>query len=50
VHVLEVWRDRAVLDRHFQTPHMAEWRQSFPAIGISDRKLNIYDVTGSAPI
>ena len=50
VHVFEVWRDRAALDRHFQTPHMAEWRRSFPALGISDRKLNIYDVTGSAPI
>ncbi len=50
VHVFEVWRDRAALDRHFQTPHMAQWRQSFPAIGISDRKLNIYDVTSAAPI
>ncbi|MEQ1867876.1 MAG: putative quinol monooxygenase [Micropepsaceae bacterium] len=50
VHVFEIWRDRAALDRHFQTTHMAEWRQSFPAIGISDRKLKIYDVSGSAPI
>lgn len=50
VHVFEVWRDRAALDRHFQTPHMAQWRQSFPVLGIFDRKLNIYDVTGVAPI
>lgn len=50
VRVFEVWRDRASLDRHFQTAHMAAWRQSFAVIGLSDRKLSVYDVTGAAPI
>jgi len=50
VQVFEVWRDRAALDRHFRTPHLAQWRQAWPAIGISERKLSIYDVTGAAPI
>lgn len=50
VHVFEIWRDRAALDRHFQTQHMAQWRQSFPALGISDRKLRMYDATGSSPL
>ena len=50
VRVFEVWRDRAALDRHFQTPHLALWRQAWPAIGISERKLSIYDVACAAPI
>jgi quinol monooxygenase YgiN len=27
IHVTEKWRDRAALDAHFQTPHMATWAQ-----------------------
>jgi quinol monooxygenase YgiN len=50
VHVFEIWRDRAALDAHFKTAHMAAWRQSFAALGIFDRKLNVYDVSGAAPI
>jgi quinol monooxygenase YgiN len=50
VHVFEIWRDRAALDDHFKTAHMAAWRQSFPALGIFDRKLNLYDVSGASPI
>jgi quinol monooxygenase YgiN len=50
VHVFEIWRDRAAIDGHFKTTHMAAWRQSFAELGIFDRKLKIYDVSGSAPI
>jgi quinol monooxygenase YgiN len=44
--VWEVWRDRETLQRHFQTPHLGEWRAAWPTFGISDRKLAIYDVSG----
>lgn len=50
VHVFEVWRDRAALERHFKTPHIAAWRATWPAIGISDRKLELYEVVSVAPI
>jgi len=50
VRVFEVWRDRAALDRHFLTPHLASWRQAWPSIGISDRKLSLYEVSSVAPV
>lgn len=50
VHVFEVWRDRTALERHFKTPHIAAWRATWPAIGISDRKLSLYEVASVAPI
>ncbi|MCB8875037.1 putative quinol monooxygenase [Acidisoma silvae] len=43
IRVTEIWRDQASLDRHFATPHLAEWRASWPALGIHDRKLAVYD-------
>lgn len=50
VHVFEVWRDRAALERHFKTPHIAAWRAKWPALGISERKLSLYDVASVEPI
>lgn len=50
VRVWEVWRDREALQRHFQMPHLAEWRAAWPAFGISDRKLAIYDVSGTTAL
>ena len=43
VHVVEAWADRDALAAHFQTPHMAEWRAEFAALGISDRDLRLYE-------
>lgn len=50
VRVWEVWRDREVVQRHFQTPHLAEWRAAWLAFGITDRKLAIYDVSGTTAL
>jgi quinol monooxygenase YgiN len=50
VRVFEVWRDRAALEAHFQTPHIAEWRAAWPIIGISERRLDSYDVSGTMPL
>jgi quinol monooxygenase YgiN len=44
IHVFEVWRDRAALDAHFQTTHMAAWRAAWPSFGVSDRRLIAYEV------
>ncbi|WP_367185860.1 putative quinol monooxygenase [Sphingomonas bacterium] len=43
IHISERWRDRAALDAHFATPHMAAWRAQFGAIGIGDRDLTLYE-------
>jgi len=43
IHVTEKWTDQAALDRHCTTAHLAEWRAAWPALGIGDRDLTLYD-------
>ncbi|MDX8503890.1 putative quinol monooxygenase [Mesorhizobium captivum] len=43
IHVSEAWRDRAALDVHFKSGHIAEWRASWAEQGIGDRKLTLYE-------
>ncbi|MBN8807162.1 MAG: antibiotic biosynthesis monooxygenase [Sphingomonas sp.] len=50
IHVSERWRDRAALDAHFTTPHMAAWRAQFATLGITDRDLTLYESDDGAPI
>ena len=47
---IEVWRDLAALDAHFQTPHMAEWRAQWPQFGVSDRRLFAYEIVSQRPL
>lgn len=44
IHVKELWRDRAALDRHFSSDHTVSWRSMWSELGIGNRDLNIYDV------
>lgn len=44
IQVRELWTDQAALDRHFASPHIAEWRAAWPTLGIGDRNLRVYDV------
>ena len=44
IHVKELWSDRAALDRHFASSHIAQWRAAWPVLGIGDRRLDLYDV------
>jgi quinol monooxygenase YgiN len=44
IHVKEMWQDQTSLDRHFSSPHLAEWRATWPELGIHDRKLRSYEV------
>ena len=44
IHVKEFWRDRAALDRHFASAHIAAWRATWPRLGIHDRDLMLYEV------
>lgn len=50
IHVFEIWRDRAALDAHFQTPHMARWRTAWPSFGVSDRRLIAYEVASEQTV
>lgn len=43
IHVSEKWRDRAALDAHFKTPHMALWAVERAGLGLSERNLRIFE-------
>ncbi len=49
IRVTELWQDRVVLERHFQTDHIAAWRAAWPALGIADRNLRRYEVGEPEP-
>jgi quinol monooxygenase YgiN len=47
LHVFEVWRDEAALATHRASPHMAAWRAAAADLGVHDRRLVEYEVSGS---
>lgn len=49
IHVKEIWRDATTLDRHFASQHIAEWRASWPALGIGERNLHCYEIGTPRP-
>ncbi|RWB01820.1 MAG: antibiotic biosynthesis monooxygenase [Mesorhizobium sp.] len=49
IRVTEVWSDRAALDAHFASPHIADWRASWPALGIGERSLVLYEAGEPMP-
>ena len=44
IHVKERWSGQVALAEHFNSPHIAEWRQAWPRLGIRDRDLWLYEV------
>lgn len=44
IHVKELWRDQAALDAHFASAHIQVWRAAWPALGIGDKDLRVYEV------
>jgi quinol monooxygenase YgiN len=50
VRITERWRDREALAAHFASPHMAEWRQVIPTLGISDRDLMLFEANEGEPV
>ncbi|MBZ9660219.1 antibiotic biosynthesis monooxygenase [Mesorhizobium sp. ESP-6-4] len=49
IHVSEAWSDRAALETHFKSAHIAEWRASWAELGIGERKLTLFETDGGAP-
>ena len=43
VRVSEKWRDRAALDAHFQTGHMAVWSAERAELGLSERDIRVFE-------
>ena len=49
IHVKEAWENRAALDGHFASSHIAAWRASWQSLGIVDRLLVLYEVGDPQP-
>jgi quinol monooxygenase YgiN len=49
IHLKERWSSQAALDAHYATRHLAEWRAAWPALGIADRRLWLYEVGEGRP-
>lgn len=49
IHVTEVWSNREALDAHFRSPHIADWRASWAALGIGERNLMLYEAGEPKP-
>ena len=43
VHVKERWRDRAALECHLASKHIAAWRGTWASLGIVNRDLRVYE-------
>ena len=50
VHIQERWTDRASLDAHFASPHMAVWRALREELGVGERNLAIYELGEGKPL
>jgi quinol monooxygenase YgiN len=44
IHVREIWRDRAALDRHLLSAHLCNWRATWPDLGIGERELRRHEL------
>ncbi len=43
VRIYEEWEQRAHLDAHFKTPHMADWRAALERIGAHSRAIKAFE-------
>jgi quinol monooxygenase YgiN len=50
IRIFEAWRDRASLDAHARSGHMAAWRAVWPDVGVSDRRLSLYEAQTERPL
>lgn len=44
IRIFEIFADQAALAAHRASPHMAQWRAAWPALGIGERNMTHYDV------
>jgi quinol monooxygenase YgiN len=47
IHVNEVWESQAALDAHFDAAHMKQWQADRAGLGMTDRQITVYTVSGS---
>ena len=50
LYLVERWRDRAALDAHSASPHMAEFRRAMAANPAMERDLRIFETDDGLPL
>jgi quinol monooxygenase YgiN len=50
IHISELWRDQAALEKHASSAHMAVWRKAGRELGVGERNLKIYEVYEGRPL
>ncbi len=50
IHISELWRDQAALEKHAASAHMGEWRKAGRELGVGERDLRIYEVDEGRPL
>ena len=50
IHITEKWRDRAALETHFQTAHMAALLEGLKSFGVSDFDVRTFESDEGTPI
>jgi len=43
IHVTEHWADRTMLEAHWASPHIQDWRAAWPGLGIGERALTLFE-------
>jgi len=49
-HVFEIWQSAEHLARHFETPHMKEFRSTLGALDIKSRDITKYEVSNAVSL
>ena len=50
IRVTEIWASREALDAHFKSVHLKTWRATWARLGVSDRRLTLYECVAAAPV
>ncbi len=50
IHVSELWRDQAALEKHASSAHMGAYRKAGREFGVGERNLKVYEVDEGRPL
>ena len=50
IHISELWRDQAALEKHGSSAHMGVYRRAGRELGVAERNLRVYQVDEGRPL